>query len=156
MTRLKLTSRATPFVIGISAATLLFLFFAFDLAHHYIPYSSNRSRDYGKLLPPFLWLAGVSAAAGMRWLRARRAKSWTCAPATIETGSISSTAGRDGLQYILRVGYWYSVNGERYGGSYTARFACESNAEATLNSLKAVPPPARYNPGDPAESILTG
>jgi hypothetical protein len=156
ITRLKLTSSAIPFVAGIALATLLFILFGLDLLHHWVPYEPNKSpSSLGKLLPLFVWLAVVVAAAGVRWLRARRSRSWPGAQARIETGSVQSFSEGHGTFYRLTVGYWYSVKGERYGGVYVERFNRESDAQAMLRSLRDLPPLARYKPDDPSESVLT-
>jgi hypothetical protein len=56
--------------------------------------------------------------------------------------------------YQLTVGYSYSVNGETYGGAYTECFGSEAEAQGVLKSLRELPPPARYKPGDPSESVM--
>ena len=55
---------------------------------------------------------------------------------------------------MLRVDYWYVVNGERYGGVYVERFDRESAAQAMLNSLRDLTPAVRYKPKDHADSLL--
>jgi len=59
-----------------------------------------------------------------------------------------------GWVYVLRAPYSYSVNGERYGGNYTATFKSLFVAECVLKSLRELPPSARYKPGDPSQSAM--
>ena len=155
MTRFRLTSRVIPFVVGIALAALLFIFFGFDLAHHWAPYSPDKSPfDSGTLVPVLISLAVIVAAAGPRLVREVRSTSWPCAPAAIETSSIQSFSRKHRRFYVLTVGYWYLVNGERYGGVWTQRFNRKSDAEGALSGLEALSGVARYNPVDPSESVL--
>ena len=155
VTKIKLTPSAMPFMVGIALAALFFVLFGLDLAHHWVPHRPNKSpSQLGKFLPVLVWLALVAAAAGAPWLRERRSRSWPRSQARIETGSIQPFSGRGGTFYVLTAGYWYAVNGERYGGVYVERFDRESDAQAMLNTLRDLPPAVRYRPEDPADSVL--
>jgi hypothetical protein len=90
------------------------------------------------LAPLILRIAGVS----LQSLRQRGSQSWPW-----------SSRGRSRV-YQLTVGYSYSVNGETYGGAYTECFGSEAEAQGVLKSLRELPPPARYKPGDPSESVM--
>ena len=71
-----------------------------------------------------------------------------------ESGSVRIVVGGRNRVYQLTVGYSYSVNGEKYGGFYTENFASEGEAQGVLKSLQDLPPPARYKPSDPSESVM--
>ena len=142
-------SKATPSIVGAALAVGIFLFFGWDLAHHHVPYSPQKPSLLTKLGPAWFWLAAF-AVRGVGRLRQRRSGSWPSAATTIESGSVD-VAGR---VYLLKAAYWYSVDSERYGGTYTETFAGSREAEAVLKSLREYPPPARYKPGDPSESAM--
>ena len=147
-------SKAIPFVIGAALAIGAFAFLGWDFGHHWSSYSPGRPRS---LVGPLIFLViylGALAPIGARWLRLRRSGSWPWAAATIESGSVALVAQGRGSAYLLTVAYSYAVNGEEYGGLYQESFSSESDARGVLESLKAMPPPARYKPADPSESVM--
>jgi hypothetical protein len=83
--------------------------------------------------------------------RERRTASWPWAKMSLESGEIESGGEFD---WELTVEYSYTVEGQRYSGTYTASFASESEAADLLKSLRELPPPARYQPGKPEVSVL--
>lgn len=134
----------------------VFLFFGWDLAHHYVPYSPHTpASSLFRLLPLLLWLATVALRlGGVGWLRQRQSRSWPYAPATIENGSVDVVTRNGRWAYLLKASYSYSVDGETYGGNYTELFGTASEAEGVLKSLRELPPPTRYKPGDPSECAM--
>ena len=74
----------------------------------------------------------------------------------MESGGIDceSEGERDLPSCELEVEYSYTVEGQRYFGTYTSTFASESEAQDLLKSLRELPPPARYQPGKPEVSVL--
>jgi hypothetical protein len=147
-------SRATPFLFGSVLAAGVFCFFAWDLAHHHAAYSPQAPHSsLTRFLPLIVYLAAF-VASGLGRLHQRRSRSWPFTPATIESGSVDMVT-RDGRwAYLLKASYSYSVDGERYGGNYTELFSTASEAEGVLESLREMPPPVRYKPGDPSESAM--
>jgi hypothetical protein len=149
-------SRTAPFVVGIAFATLIFILFGLDLAHHWVPYRPNKTPSpFVKWFPLLVWLTALAATIGMPWLRKRLSRSWPRSLARIETGSIASFSKKSGTFYVLTVGYWFAVDGQRYGGVHAVRLGSESDAEAMLNSLKQAPAVVRYKSSDPTNSLLT-
>ncbi|MGC9945290.1 MAG: DUF3592 domain-containing protein [Bryobacteraceae bacterium] len=102
------------------------------------------------LLVFILRVAGVSPES----LRRRRSQSWPWAKTTIESGSVEPVSQGRSRVYRLTLGYSYAVNGDEYGGAYTESFRSEHEAQSVLKSLQELPPPARYKPGDPSESVM--
>jgi hypothetical protein len=100
-------------------------------------------------------LAGVAIVA-LRLVYAallrRRSQSWPCAPTTIEDGAIGPP-GRN-LMCELEVDYTYTVDGQTYSGTYKQECQSESDAQDVLKSLRELPPPARYKPGNPSVSVM--
>jgi hypothetical protein len=102
------------------------------------------------------WLAFVImkvSGVSIRSLRQRGSQSWPWAKTTIESGSVQLISGRSPA-CELTVSYSYSVNGETYGGAHTEFFSSEHEAQGVLKSLQELPPPARYKPSDPSESVM--
>jgi hypothetical protein len=87
-------------------------------------------------------------------LRRRGSQSWPWAKTTIESGLVERVRQRRGYSYVLVVTYSYSVNSEKYLGTYGAPFGSEAPAQRVLKSLQDLPPPARYKPTDPSESLM--
>ena len=146
--------RALPFLVGVALAGALFAVFVWDLKHHGDgPRYRSRSDPWVALPVLAVWLS-VLIPAGITWWRRRRSQSWPWAQTTIEGGSVIPVAQGRSRAYRLTVAYSYSVNGEEYGGDYTESFARESEAQGILKSLRDLPPPARYKPGDPSKSMM--
>src|ERR1035441_7752126 len=135
-------SKATPFIVGAVLAVGVFLFFGWDLAHHYVPYSPQPPHfSVMRFLPLTIWLAALALRGVVRWVRQRQSRSWPYAAVTIESGSIDMVQTRqNGWVYPLKASYSYFVKGERYGGNYTETFASLSEAEGVLKSLREIPP----------------
>jgi len=87
-------------------------------------------------------------------LRRRMSGSWPWAPSRIESGSVERVTRGRAQVYELTVRYSYSVDGQEYGGTYAESFARESEAQSLLQSLRELPPPARYKPGNPSRSAM--
>jgi hypothetical protein len=100
-----------------------------------------------------IWLARFGPN-GVAWLQRRRAHSWPWAETMIEGGTVKPVGEGRSRVYRLTVGYSYSIRGEKYGGAYSEPFSSESEAKALLESLRVLPPPARYKPSDPCESVM--
>jgi len=87
--------------------------------------------------------------------RERRTAAWPWAKITLDSGEIEHPGDSErGYTWELEVGYSYTIEGQRYSGTYTASFASESEAADLLKSLRELPPPARYQPGRPEISVL--
>ncbi len=128
-----------------------FAILSWDFSHDWYSYSPGRPRSLMAFVSIQLALL---APLGLRWLRKRRSGSWPWAQTTIEGGSVQLVAGSRSRVYLLTVAYSYFVNGEKYGGRYQESFSSESEARGVLESLKEMPPPARYKPADPSESVM--
>jgi hypothetical protein len=97
----------------------------------------------------------ILAYALIQRQRERRTAAWPWAKITMDSGEIEHPGDSErGYTWELEVGYSYTVEGQRYFGTYTASFASESEAADLLNSLRELPPPARYQPGRPEISVL--
>lgn len=94
--------------------------------------------------------------AAQQWRLQRKSAAWPWARITVESGDIDgeSEGERDLPSWELEVEYSYTVEGQRYSGTYTSTFASKSEAEDLLKSLRELPPPARYQPGKPEVSVL--
>ena len=143
------------FLIGGAMAAALFVFFGWDLAHHYTAYSPDRHGfPWAKIIFLVPW-AVVLAMYGSRWLRKQQAASWPSAASRIESGSVGAIPRRGGrCSYLLSIAYSYTVDGETYGGVHSEILDTESDAQSVLASLKALPPLVRYKPEDPMESEM--
>jgi hypothetical protein len=95
-------------------------------------------------------LAIVAARLILR-RRERRTAAWPWAKITLDSGEIESGGEFD---WELTVEYSYTVEGQRYFGTYTSSFASESEAQDLLKSMRELPPPVRYQPGKPEVSVL--
>lgn len=71
------------------------------------------------------------------------------------TGVVEQKEAYGGSYPYASVSYWYSVNGERYPGTYTKPFWSQDGA---YNFIRRVAQPSaivvRYNPANPAESFI--
>jgi hypothetical protein len=105
------------------------------------------------LVAIFAFLA-LKEAGLQDWLRRRRSRSSPWAETTIEGGCVELIYQGRRRARVLLVSYSYSVNGERYHGSYTQSFQGESEAQGVLRSLQEMPPPARYKSSNPSESVM--
>jgi hypothetical protein len=82
--------------------------------------------------------------------RQRRTATWPWVKISLDSGEIEFL----GRSWELAVEYSYTVEGQRYAGTYTSSFASESEAAGLLKSLRELPPPVRYQPGRPEISVL--
>ena len=82
--------------------------------------------------------------------RRRRTAAWPWAKISLDSGEIECVG--DGWELVVE--YSYTVEGQRYSGTYESSFGSESEAAELLSSLRELPPPARYQPGMPEVSIL--
>ena len=97
------------------------------------------------------WLTSL-APVRIQWLQRWRSRHWPWARTTIDGGAIEHFA-RQG-RFRPTVVYSYSVDGEAYGGVYTEAFTRKFAARDMLKSVRELPPPARYNANNPAESAM--
>jgi cbb3-type cytochrome oxidase subunit 3 len=87
--------------------------------------------------------------------RERRTAAWPWAKISLDSDEIENVGyGDGGSDWELTVEYSYTVEGQRYSGTYTASLASESEAEDLLKNLRELPPPVRYQPGKPEVSVL--
>ncbi|MGB7761566.1 MAG: hypothetical protein WBL61_17170 [Bryobacteraceae bacterium] len=102
----------------------------------------------------------LRSSAGLRqWWRQRSSAAWPWAKIKVESGEIEHVYGGDGGRtgdgdWILTVEYSYTVEAQRYTGTYACSFPSKSEAADLLKSLRELPPPARYQPERPAISVL--
>jgi hypothetical protein len=111
----------------------------------------------GGLLFALAWLVFLivkGAGVNLQSLRQRGSQAWPWARATIEGGSVELVVRGRSRRYELMVSYSYSVNGDKYGGTYTESFGSEPEAQSALKSLQDLPPPARYKSNDPSKSVM--
>ena len=107
----------------------------------------------------FLAIAVLSVAGEFtdlrQWWRQRRSASWPWAKIVVESGkTLKVQPSGGGTYWELAMKYSYAVEGRRYLGTYKSRFAKEREAEDFLQSLRELPPPARYQPGKPGISVV--
>ncbi len=89
-----------------------------------------------------------------QWLKLRFAKSWPCAPSTIDSGEITAFTVRGVPKHTLVVKYSFVVEGKTYTGSYSETFESEGGAKGMLQSIQQFAPPARYQRGIPWLSAM--
>jgi len=56
--------------------------------------------------------------------------------------------------FVVSAPYSFYAAGDRYGGCYEREFNTELRAQDALQRLLASPPPVRYKPQNPDNSIL--
>jgi hypothetical protein len=145
-----LTRRAVPWVLGVGAPIALFGVLAWDLAHHSDGHGSRWSAIY--ILAP-IWSVSLAPIV-WRWFRRRKSEAWPWAPARIEGGAVEAVQRGRRQMYELTVTYSYAVGGETYGGVYRQTFGNAIEAQDLLTSMRDLPPPTRYRPSDPSDSVM--
>ncbi len=102
--------------------------------------------------------AAVLFAALYPSLTRRRTRSWPWTGAVIEGGVVETVRrrrlGGTRLVHMLTARYSYSVRGTTHTGAYNESFASESEAWDLLRNLQELPPPVRYKPNKPSESLM--
>lgn len=106
-------------------------------------------------LAVLVYLLVKFAPVPLQWLRQRGSNSWPWVESSVDGGTVEVvSSGRGERTYALTAHYTYTVAGLKYTGIYREWFGDESGAQSMLQSLRELPPPARYRPSDPSHSVI--
>ena len=109
-----------------------------------------RYSEFRLLTYPLLFLAGIVAA----WWKKHKEKialAWPCVEGSVQFASIAPIPKSSA--YVATLQYSYFV-GEYQSGEYTETFDSEIDADDFVRKMKDQKVPVRYNPKDPAESLI--
>jgi len=143
------TKRAIPLLLGVGITIVLFALFAYDLGHHWEP----RRRWNPIVIVAPVWICSLAPIL-WRWFRRRKSQAWPWTPVRIEAGWVEPVHRGRRQVYEMTVAYAYTVDGTTYAGSYSEDFANADDAQDVLRSIQDLPPATRYNPVDPADSVM--
>lgn len=88
------------------------------------------------------------------WLRRARSSNWPTAQGVIQNGKVSTVRGRGGEMATAQLAYSYQLDGTYYSGYHTESFNDEQKPWSYVDALKGRSVQVRYDPRNPAVSVL--
>lgn len=104
-------------------------------------------------------IAGIAIALAVFYIRNRRkwqgADSWPVEQATVEFANVREVFKRHVHYFLGELAYSYCVEGEYFSGFCVCRFPTEKGARDFAETFRGKTIPVRYNPEDPAISLMS-